>query len=111
MAAYIGSLLVYVRCIGSRLRCDCNTETCRSCFNVNYNIAFKTFHLCIRWRINNFRTPSVYVFNFSNFSNKELCINVLLVRKEMYSLKQPFVDYFPLQTANCSLFSTSNCQL
>jgi hypothetical protein len=27
---------------------DC-TETCRSCFNVNFKIVFKTVHLCISW--------------------------------------------------------------
>ena len=31
-------------------RCDC-TETCRSCFNVNFNIVFKTVHLYISWWI------------------------------------------------------------
>jgi hypothetical protein len=30
--------------------CD-YTETCRSCFNVNSNIVFKTIHLCISWWI------------------------------------------------------------
>jgi hypothetical protein len=30
------------------LWCDC-TETCRSCFNVNFKIVFKTIHLCISW--------------------------------------------------------------
>jgi len=32
------------------------TETCRSCFNVNFNvdfkIAFKTIQLCISWQTN-----------------------------------------------------------
>jgi hypothetical protein len=30
--------------------CDC-TETCRSCFNVSFNIVFKTIHFCISWWI------------------------------------------------------------
>jgi len=33
--------------------CNCNTETCRRCFNencnVNFNIIFKTTHQCISW--------------------------------------------------------------
>jgi len=29
---------------------DC-TETCRSCFNINFNILFKAFLLCISWLI------------------------------------------------------------
>jgi len=32
--------------------CNCNTETCRNCFNVNFNIFFKTTHQCISWWIN-----------------------------------------------------------
>jgi hypothetical protein len=28
---------------------DDYTETCRSCFNVNFKIVFKTVHLCISW--------------------------------------------------------------
>jgi len=31
---------LYVVLFGSRLRCDCNTEICRSCFNVNFNVKF-----------------------------------------------------------------------
>jgi len=41
----------------SWLWCDC-TETCWSCFNVNFTvdfkIVFKTVHLCISWWIKNF---------------------------------------------------------
>jgi hypothetical protein len=37
--------------------CDC-TETCQSCFNVNFylnfKIFFKTIHLCISWWIKTF---------------------------------------------------------
>jgi len=37
-------------------RYNCNTETCRSCFNVNsnvnFNTVFKTTHWCISWWIN-----------------------------------------------------------
>jgi hypothetical protein len=32
---------------------DC-TETCRSCFNVNFKIVFKTIQLCISWWIKHF---------------------------------------------------------
>jgi hypothetical protein len=32
--------------------CYC-TETCRSCFNVNFNIVFKTTHLCFSWWLKN----------------------------------------------------------
>ena len=31
---------MYVALSGSRLRGNCNTETCRSCFNVNFNTVF-----------------------------------------------------------------------
>ena len=26
-----------------------NSETCRSCFNVNFKVVFKTTHWCIDW--------------------------------------------------------------
>jgi hypothetical protein len=43
------------RCINALPDDGDYTETCRSCFNANFNvkfkIVFKTVHLCISWRI------------------------------------------------------------
>jgi len=32
--------------------CNCKSETCRVCFNVNFSIFFNTTHWCISWWMN-----------------------------------------------------------
>ena len=50
--------------------CNCNAETCRSCFNVNYNIFFKTTHWCISWGINKIL---ILGFSCTMYCDKIMC--------------------------------------
>ena len=55
-------------------------------------------------------TVSLHGLKFSPIVKqyKELCINVVFVRKQIFSLKQPFIESFSIANCQCSLFSKKN---
>jgi hypothetical protein len=81
------------------------TETCWSCFNVNFNvnfkIVFKTIHLCISWWITNLVSKCRYIYLCMFVLNHYVCVCVCVCYNRV---KYSFCQFF--SKSHFTLFSS-----